>query len=99
MKSKYKNRNIDDWPWFQDEATFDFHEFDQLTSFDIEKKLKEFLEISYSEGKNSVLVITGKGMKVRPMVFRLLQKSERVKEFKQAGYHNGQNGAFEVILC
>lgn len=49
-------------------------------------------------GYKRVLVITGKGKVVKPSVFKLLKQSKKVKEFKTAGYFNGQEGAFEVIL-
>ena len=83
---------------FTPEAELDFHDFGELLSYDIEQILTEFLEDSYNSGLSSVLIITGKGTVVRPLVNKLLSQSSLVKSFKHAGYFNGQTGAFEVVL-
>lgn len=83
---------------FFPQAEFDFHELGPLTHFDIEKYLNTFLEDSYNEGHTRVLVITGKGLVVRPLVQKLLKNHALVEKYTTAGYHNGQSGAFEVWL-
>lgn len=76
----------------------DFHNFGEMTPFDIEKYLSEFLEDCYVAKYHQVLVITGKGSVVRPLVQKLLKQNKYVANFKPAGYFNGQGGAFEVEL-
>ncbi len=87
---------------FTPEAILDFHTFGLLTSFEIEKYLKEFLEDSYIQKLQNVLVITGKGEVVRPAVLKLLdefvKEGKFIESFKTAGYFTGQSGAFEIIL-
>lgn len=83
---------------FLADETLDFHELGILDHFDIEKILTEFIENSYNKDHTQVLVITGKGQVVRPLVKKLLEKSKYVEEFRYAGYFNGQSGAFEVTL-
>lgn len=83
---------------FSPQAEFDFHDLGPLTSFDIEKYLDTFLEDSYNAKFTQVLVITGKGAVVRPLVYKLLKHHNLVKEFRPAGYFNGQGGAFEVEI-
>lgn len=102
MSKRHKKRQkspVDVW-WnsFVAEAELDFHHFGQLTDFDIEKILFEFLEDSYVSSKSNLLVITGKGPVVRPLVQKLLKQNKFVKNFNVAGYFNGQDGAFEVEL-
>lgn len=80
------------------EAQLDFHHFLSLDPIDIEIYLDEFLEESQINKYKGVLVITGKGRVVKPIVQKLLKHSKRVESFKQAGYFNGQDGAFEVTL-
>jgi DNA-nicking Smr family endonuclease len=80
------------------EAEFDFHQFERLTPYDIEKYLSEFLEDSYAKGYTFILVITGKGKVVKPLVQKFLAENKLVKHFQLAGYFNGQGGAFEVTL-
>ena len=83
---------------FYPEASLDYHEFGMLDHFEIEKLLNDFLEDCYINKLHNVLVITGKGQVVRPLVGRLLKNHKLVKSFKTAGYFNGQNGAYEVSL-
>ena len=102
MKSKSKvnkkNANKQLFNEFLPQAQIDFHEFGLLTNYDIEKYLNEFLEDCYISKLDKVLVITGKGNVVRPLVIKLLKQNKLVKSFKQAGYFNGQSGAVEVEL-
>lgn len=69
-----------------------------LYPYDIEKILNEFLEDSYVAGYKRVIVVTGKGRVVKPIVERLLKEIRLVANYKIAGYFNGQEGAFEVEL-
>lgn len=96
MKTKSKTQFELENLQFQDKL--DYHEFGELTHFDIEKLLFDFLEDSYNFGFSKVLVITGKGRIVKPLVQKLLKQNKFVEEFKQAGYFTGQGGAFEVCI-
>ncbi|MCA9381074.1 Smr/MutS family protein [Candidatus Dojkabacteria bacterium] len=81
------------------DAELDFHQFGIIDTADIEKILFEFIEDSHYYDKKNLLVITGKGKVVKPLVKKLLGQNPYVKKFKQAGYFNGQEGAFEIELC
>jgi len=83
---------------FIPQAKLDYHEFGILNAYDIEKHLNEFIEDSYISKFTEILIITGKGFVVRPLVNKLLSKNKYVLNFKSAGYFNGQGGAFEVKL-
>ncbi|BCX14095.1 MAG: hypothetical protein KatS3mg085_627 [Candidatus Dojkabacteria bacterium] len=83
---------------FIPQATLDYHKFGKLLPYDIEKILFEFIEDSYYSNYQKILIITGKGKVVRPLVKRLLAQNKFVSNFKQASYFNGQSGAFEVTL-
>ncbi len=83
---------------FIPDSQIDFHEFGMLTKFEIEDLLTKFIEDSYYAECKNVLVITGKGEVIRPLVKFLLQKNKYVESFKTAGYFNGQESAFEVVL-
>jgi DNA-nicking Smr family endonuclease len=83
---------------FTPDATLDYHDRGSMSKYKIEKLLEDFLIESYSEGLKKLLVITGQGKVVRPIVRRFLDKSDYIEKFKKAGYFNGQSGAFEVSL-
>jgi DNA-nicking Smr family endonuclease len=83
---------------FIPDSELDFHNFGVLNAAEIEKLLSEFIEDSYIANKNYLLIITGKGKFVRPLVKNLLRENKYIKSFKTAGYFNGQDGAFEVVL-
>jgi len=89
--------------FFRPEAQFDFHPLGVLTVEEIEFYLDKFLEEQKALGHIKLLIITGKGRVVRPVVARLLEglvkRKKLVKEFHSAGYFNGQEGAFEVELA
>lgn len=89
------NKVIND---FFPEATFDYHTFGVLSPYEIEKYFEDFLLDCEIMGCKRVLIITGKGQVVKPIVNRLLKHSKKVESYKTAGYFNGQEGAFEVIL-
>lgn len=80
------------------EDQLDFHVWDRLDKFQIEKILFEFLEDSYVREYEQILVITGNGKVVKPLVDKLLDNHELVRKYNRAGYYNGQGGAFEVHL-
>ncbi|MDQ6985655.1 MAG: Smr/MutS family protein [Candidatus Dojkabacteria bacterium] len=89
------------YPWeenFEADSTFDFHLLGKLDPYDIERYLFEFIEDSYLKNDKRVLVITGKGRVVRPIVEKLLKNHKYVKHFKTAGYFTGGMGAFEIDL-
>lgn len=99
MGNKYKKfskSNPDEFFIAQNEL--DFHFYSSLNPAEIEKILYEFIEDSKIYGFSDLLVITGKGQVVKPIVRRLLNKHPEVKNFREAGYFNGQEGAFEVEL-
>lgn len=83
---------------FFPEATFDYHTAGVLSPYEIERYFDEFLLDCDVLGYRRVLIITGKGQVVKPLVSRLLKLSKKVESYKIAGYFNGQDGAFEVIL-
>lgn len=80
------------------EETFDYHGLGPLPEFEIIRLAENFIEECYSANKDNILIITGKGQKVRPLVKKVLSSNKYVKSFKTAGYYNGQEGAFEVCL-
>ncbi len=94
---KHKN-SLNFYNDFIPQASLDYHNLGILNSYEIEKILMDFFLDCEFMGYKRVLVITGKGKVVKPSVFKLLKQSKKVKEFKTAGYFNGQEGAFEVIL-
>jgi DNA-nicking Smr family endonuclease len=83
---------------FTPQATLDYHDRGPLSKYEIEKLLEDFLLESYTDGLNKVLIITGKGQVVRPIVSKSLKKNSLVQKSSKAGYYNGQSGAFEVYL-
>jgi len=83
---------------FFPEATFDYHNLGILSPYEIEKYFEDFLLDCDILGYKRVLVITGKGQVVKPLVAKLLKHSKKVSTYKTAGYFNGQDGAFEVVL-
>jgi len=83
---------------FVPQSELDFHNLGELTTYDIEKYLNEFLEDCYINKLSRVLVVTGKGLIVRPLVLRLLRNHKYVDGYKPAGYFNGQSGAVEIEL-
>lgn len=99
-KSKFpssKKRN----PIFNDfipDAELDFHNFGLVDHYQVEKILTEFLEDSQIMNYKQLVVITGKGPFIRPLVKKLLGNMNLVESLKTAGYYNGQSGAYEVTL-
>ena len=98
LYKKYSKNSPTEEKVFIPEAELDYHTLGIVTSFEIEKLLSLFLEDSYIASFHHVLVITGKGKVVRPLVEKLLSQNNYVSSFKKAGYFTGQEGAFEVSL-
>lgn len=96
-KNKYPSKRYSIEQFVPDDE-LDFHIFGVINHFDVEKILNEFLEDSEIADNKNLLIIVGKGNVVRPQVRKLLSRHKSVEKFKQAGYFNGQDGAFEVIL-
>ncbi len=84
--------------FFKPEAQFDFHPLGVLTVEEIEFYTDKFLEEQRAIGNTKLIIITGKGRVVRPVVERVLKDYRFVKEYRRAGYFNGQEGAFEIVL-
>lgn len=80
------------------ETKLDYHEYGIINHYEIEKTLSEFIEDCYINKHKKVLVITGNGSVIKPLVQKLLKQIKFIESFKQAGYFNGQKGAFEVVL-
>lgn len=89
---------IKETPLFVPQDTLDYHDRGVLLPYDIEQLLNDFLEDGILSAFKYVLVIVGKGKVVKPLVNKLLKTHKYVESYKQAGYFNGQEGAFEVIL-
>lgn len=83
---------------FIPEATFDYHNLGILNSYEIEKYFNEFIQDCEFLGYKRILIITGKGQVIRPQIAKLLKQGRKIKEYKLAGYFNGQEGAYEVTL-
>jgi DNA-nicking Smr family endonuclease len=105
LKSQYKGRTpktkvnyIDLEDTFDAEAELDYHNRGSLSQFEIEQIFENFINETHSMGLDRVLIITGKGQIVKPKVANLLKQSSKVREYRQAGFSNGQDGAFEVTL-
>ncbi len=101
MKKYRKSKQVDikqDDDFFFSQAELDYHVNESLNIYEIEKMLNEFLEDCFISQYNQIVVITGTGKVVKPMVYRLLKRNEFVKSFKIASQKNGGQGAYEVIL-
>jgi DNA-nicking Smr family endonuclease len=83
---------------FRHDSQLDFHKYGLIDHFDVEQILSGFIEDEYISGNKALLIITGTGSMVKPTVAKLLKMNKFVKEFGEAGYFNGQKGAYEVIL-
>ena len=96
-RTKIIKKSIEPQSFIPDD-TFDFHQFDKLDDYLVEKYLIQFIEDCYHKENEKVLIITGKGKFVNPLVGKLLSSINHVKTFKKAGYFNGGEGAYEVEL-
>lgn len=97
-KFKRKVKTVEELSGFYPENQLDFHTFGIINNFEIEKILGEFIEDCFIQKNKNILIITGKGNIIRPLVQKLLRQNKYVENFKQAGYFNGQSGAIEVVL-
>lgn len=64
------------------DAELDYHDLGILNHFEIEKYLEDFLLDCHVKGHSRLLVVTGKGEVVRPMVLKLLKMNKLVKNFE-----------------
>jgi DNA-nicking Smr family endonuclease len=83
---------------FIPDATLDFHGRDSYSAHEIEVDLEKFILEAVAYEYKHLVIVTGKGEKIRPQVEKLLCKTKAVKTFRTASYYNGQSGAFEVEL-
>lgn len=83
---------------FIPDAILDFHDKGVLNAYEVEKFLNEFIEDSIIAEYKNIIIVTGKGQFVRPLVRKLLKVNKSIKKFNRAGYFNGQDGAFEVEI-
>jgi DNA-nicking Smr family endonuclease len=95
-RKKFKQNPFMPLNFFVPEDTLDYHEYGILDRFDIEKIFTEFIEDCYFNKNKKVLIITGKGIVIRPIIQKLIKSNKYVEESKIASY--GNTGAFEVIL-
>lgn len=94
MKKKHLNfQQIFDY-----DDKLDFHTFGILRRFEINLHLEHFIEDSYARSYKNLLIITGKGQVVRPIVEKNLKLNKLIFTYRVGGYFNGQDGAFEVEL-
>src|SRR5687768_13042330 len=96
--NKYQNTKQKDFENFIIERELDYHQFGIIDKLDVERILNEFIEDSYVKELKYLLIITGKGPLIQPLVPKLLVKNLYVEDFRIAGYFTGQEGAYEVIL-
>ncbi len=89
----------------QPQRVMDFHKAGILTKPEITALTERFLERSKAEGLTKILIITGKGLHsidgqavIKPLVEKILQKNEHVKNFSWAKRTQGGDGAFEINL-
>ena len=84
------------------DATLDFHTLGKLTGEQISFYLNKFLQESFQQGYQKLLVITGKGVDssglVRKIVLRDLLQHKLVQKSQIASAEAGGDGAFEVWL-
>ncbi|MFQ5492758.1 MAG: Smr/MutS family protein [Candidatus Dojkabacteria bacterium] len=89
---------------FVAEATLDLHDKGRLTNADIEIILGNFLTEQHADDRDTVLVITGKGLHspsgpiLKPLVAKYLSKHPLVEDFKVGSVENGGQGAYEVWI-
>lgn len=84
------------------DSTLDFHQFGEITKEEIIFYLNQFIEESYQNKSDKILIITGKehfnNLSLRHTVFQELKKNKRIKSFKTARLELGGSGAFEVYI-
>lgn len=87
------------------EIALDFHKAGILTREEITALTQRFLERCFQKKIKKVLIITGKGLHsqnstavIKPVVEKLLLRSEYVKTYSWAPRQRGGDGAFEINL-
>ncbi len=87
------------------EIALDFHKAGILTWEEIIALTKRFLERCSQKKIKKILIITGKGLHsqngtavIKPIVEKLLLRSEFVKTYSWAPRTRGGDGAFEINL-
>lgn len=83
--------------WIFD-AELDYHDLGVLNPYDVEKLLNDFIQDSHLKGYSRLLVITGKGKVVRPLVLRLLKHHKLVKKFESNEQVNTFSGSYVVYI-
>src|SRR5688500_14921179 len=96
--NKYSTQTTNAFDNFIIEEELDFHGFGVIDHLDIERILNNFIEDCHIRGVKNILVITGKGDVIRPLVPKLLAKNRFVADYRPAGYFTGQEGAYEIVL-
>ena len=87
------------------QVTLDFHKAGILTREEITALTQRFLERSAQQGLKKIMIITGKGLHsqngeavIKPLVEKILSKSQYIKTFSWATRQRGGDGAFEINL-
>ncbi len=87
------------------EIALDFHKAGILTREEITALTRRFLERCSQRKIKKILIITGKGLHsqngaavIKPVVEKLLLRSEYVKTYSWAPRQRGGDGAFEINL-
>lgn len=80
------------------DAKLDYHDRGVLDPYTIEKLLEDFILDSYLAKCNKLLVITGRGRVVRPLVLRILKHHKTVKNFEPLENVNLYGGSFVVYI-
>ena len=85
--------------------TLDFHNLGLLEPNQIKYHFDSFIENSFSQGSNYLLIVTGKGDPqnnsrglVKKVVSQLLKTNKHILKYKQADDSWGGSGAFEIWL-
>ncbi len=89
---------MDEFDTFKVDRELDFHNMGILTREEIKYLVECFLEDSILMGASNVLIVTGRGNTVRPLVRLCLMESKKVASFRIARFFRGGAGAFEVFL-
>lgn len=107
-KSSYKEQHGQSNKYAREaepEIALDFHKAGILTHGEIIALTQRFLQRCSLQGLTKVLIITGKGLHsqngtavIKPIVEKLLLRSEYVKTYSWAPRQRGGDGAFEINL-
>ena len=83
---------------FKPEALLDFHDYDILNESYILEIYDQFIKESIEASQTKVLIITGKGEVIKPLINKTLARDNRVDTYNHAGMYQGGKGAFEIFL-